>query len=48
MGPKLFDRLKMLRKKHAGVILVAPSVTDLLNSDARRRRRLVQDEDLHA
>jgi len=31
-GPKLFDWLKMLRKKHAGVILVAPSVTDFLNS----------------
>lgn len=31
-GPKIFEWLKMLRKKHAGVILVAPSVTDFLTS----------------
>jgi len=31
-GPKIFEWLKMLRKKHAGVILVAPSITDFLSS----------------
>lgn len=31
-GPKIFEWLKMLRKKHAGVILVAPTVSDFIHS----------------